>query len=88
MSTHFSATLKDAALFREANYINGQWLSIKNGQSIEIHNPAIAEQIGQVPNFGAKETIRAIAAAKKAQPAWRALTAKEGASKLCAACLN
>ncbi|WP_367671974.1 NADP-dependent succinate-semialdehyde dehydrogenase [Serratia symbiotica] len=82
MSTHFSATLKDAALFREANYINGQWLSIKNGQSIEIHNPATGEQIGQVPNFGAKETIRAIAAAKKAQPAWRALTAKERASKL------
>ena len=35
-----------------------------------------------MPAFGAEETARAIAAAKKALPAWRALTAKERAGKL------
>lgn len=82
MSNHFSATLKDASLFREANYIDGQWLPVKDDQSIKIHNPATGELIGQVPALGARETARAIAAAKKAQPAWRALTAKERAGKL------
>ncbi|CAI0765926.1 NADP-dependent succinate-semialdehyde dehydrogenase [Serratia entomophila] len=82
MSMHFSTTLKDPALFREANYIDGQWLPIKDGQAIEILNPATGEPVGRVPAFGAEETALAIAAAKKAQPAWRALTAKERAGKL------
>lgn len=65
MSTTFSATLKDPALFREANYIDGQWLQAKDGQTIKIHNPATGELVGQVPAFGAEETAQAIAAAKK-----------------------
>lgn len=82
MSTTFSATLNNPALFREANYIDGQWLQAKGGQTIKIDNPATGELVGQVPAFGAEETAQAIAAAKKAQPAWRALTAKERAGKL------
>ena len=82
MSTNFSARLKDPTLFREANYIDGQWLAAKGDQTIKIHNPATGELVGQVPALGAKETAQAIAAAKKAQPGWRALTAKERAGKL------
>ncbi|RTF20882.1 NAD-dependent succinate-semialdehyde dehydrogenase [Serratia marcescens] len=82
MSTSISATLKDPTLFREANYIDGQWLPAKAGHTIAIHNPANGELVGHVPAFGAEETARAIAAAKKALPAWRALTAKERAGKL------
>lgn len=82
MSTSISATLKDPSLFREANYIDGQWLPAKAGHAIAIHNPANGELVGHVPAFGAEETARAIAAAKKALPAWRALTAKERAGKL------
>jgi len=82
MSTSISATLKDPTLFREANYIDGQWLPAKAGHAIAIHNPANGELVGHVPAFGAEETARAIAAAKKALPAWRALTAKERAGKL------
>ena len=82
MSTNFSARLKDPTLFREANYIDGQWLAAKGDQTIKIHNPATGELVGQVPALGAKETAKAIAAAKKAQPGWRALTAKERAGKL------
>lgn len=82
MSTSIRATLKDPTLFREANYIDGQWLPAKAGHAIAIHNPANGELVGHVPAFGAEETARAIAAAKKALPAWRALTAKERAGKL------
>ncbi|EGT0450639.1 NADP-dependent succinate-semialdehyde dehydrogenase [Serratia marcescens] len=82
MSTSICATLKDPALFREANYIDGQWLPAQEGRSIAIHNPANGELVGHVPAFGAEETAHAIAAAKKALPAWRALTAKERAGKL------
>ncbi|RTF54420.1 NAD-dependent succinate-semialdehyde dehydrogenase [Serratia marcescens] len=82
MSTSICATLKDPTLFREANYIDGQWLPAQEGRSIAIHNPANGERIGHVPAFGAEETARAIASAKKALPAWRALTAKERAGKL------
>ncbi|HEJ8083387.1 TPA: NADP-dependent succinate-semialdehyde dehydrogenase [Serratia marcescens] len=82
MSTSICATLKDPTLFREANYIDGQWLPAQEGRSIAIHNLANGELVGHVPAFGAEETARAIAAAKKALPAWRALTAKERAGKL------
>jgi succinate-semialdehyde dehydrogenase/glutarate-semialdehyde dehydrogenase len=53
-----------------------------NGQTIKVNNPATGEIIGTVPKMGAAETRRAIEAADKALPAWRALTAKERAGKL------
>lgn len=45
-------------------------------------NPATGEVIGTVPKMGTAETRRAIEAADKALPAWRALTAKERSAKL------
>jgi len=78
----FLATLDDASLFREANYIDGQWIEIGGGRSIAVNNPATGQIIGRVPSLGAAQTSLAIAAAKRAQPAWRALTAKERAVTL------
>ncbi|RMS15019.1 Succinate-semialdehyde dehydrogenase I, partial [Pseudomonas coronafaciens pv. garcae] len=63
-------------------YINGQWLDADGGQSIKVNNPANNEILGTVPKMGAAETRRAIEAADKALPAWRALTAKERGNKL------
>ena len=40
-------------------------------------DPATGQKLGTVPNCGAAETARAIAAAQAAFPAWRAKTAKE-----------
>ena len=74
--------LKDAQLFRQQAFIDGAWVDADNGQSIEVNNPATGEIIGSVPKMGAAETRRAIEAAEKALPAWRALTAKERAAKL------
>jgi len=74
--------LKDAQLFRQQAYINGEWLDADNGQTIKVTNPATGEVIGTVPKMGTAETRRAIEAADKALPAWRALTAKERSTKL------
>ncbi|MDP2245880.1 NADP-dependent succinate-semialdehyde dehydrogenase [Pseudomonas sp.] len=74
--------LKDPQLFRQQAYIDGTWLDADSGQTIKVNNPATNEIIGTVPKMGAAETRRAIEAADRALPAWRALTAKERATKL------
>ena len=74
--------LKDAQLFRQKAFINGQWLDADSGLVIRVTNPATGEVIGTVPKMGTAETRRAIEAADKALPAWRALTAKERSTKL------
>src|ERR1700751_1360550 len=72
--------LKDPTLFRQANYIDGKWVLADSGRTIVVKNPATGEAIGEVPAMGTAETRRAIEAAHRAQPAWRALTAKERAA--------
>ncbi|NBA96566.1 NADP-dependent succinate-semialdehyde dehydrogenase [Pseudomonas sp. R5(2019)] len=74
--------LNDPQLFRQQAYIDGAWVDADNGQTLKVNNPATGEIIGGVPKMGAAETRRAIEAADKALPAWRALTAKERANKL------
>ncbi len=47
-----------------------------------VNNPADNSILGTVPKMGAAETRRAIEAAERALPAWRAKTAKERAAIL------
>ena len=72
--------LNDPKLFRQQAYIDGVWVDADNGQTLKVNNPATGEIIGSVPKMGAAETRRAIEAADKALPAWRALTAKDRAN--------
>ncbi|MFF7066115.1 NADP-dependent succinate-semialdehyde dehydrogenase [Pseudomonas sp. NPDC008258] len=74
--------LKDPQLFRQQAFINGEWLDADSSLVIRVTNPATGEVIGTVPKMGTAETRRAIEAADKALPAWRALTAKERSAKL------
>ncbi|OQW84065.1 MAG: succinate-semialdehyde dehydrogenase (NADP(+)) [Proteobacteria bacterium ST_bin15] len=67
---------------REANLIDGHWVSADSGDTINVTDPATGVLIGTVPNMGRTETKRAIAAAAKALPAWKAKTAKERAKLL------
>ena len=69
--------LKDPTLFRQANCIDGKWVQADSGRTLLVRNPATNEAIGEVPALGAAETRRAIEAAARAWPAWRALLAKE-----------
>ncbi|WP_440216377.1 NADP-dependent succinate-semialdehyde dehydrogenase [Chromobacterium piscinae] len=74
--------LQDPKLLRQQCYLNGQWLDADSGQSISVQNPATGETVGQVPKMGAAEAERAVAAAARAFPAWKAKSAKERAAIL------
>jgi succinate-semialdehyde dehydrogenase / glutarate-semialdehyde dehydrogenase len=67
--------LKDPKLFRTQCYVDGGW--IDGSQSIPVRNPATGAVLGTVPKLGAAEARRAIDAAERAWPTWRAKTAKE-----------
>ncbi len=69
--------LKDPTLLRQANCIDGRWVQADSGKTLTVRNPATDEAIGEVPALGAAETRRAIEAASRAYPAWRAMLAKE-----------
>ena len=69
-----------SALIRNGHYIDGQWTT--GGPTYPVSNPATGELIAQVQKGGAEETDQAIAAAERALPAWRKLTAKERSVKL------
>jgi succinate-semialdehyde dehydrogenase/glutarate-semialdehyde dehydrogenase len=74
--------LKDKALFRQQCYIDGKWVDADSRATISVNNPADNSVLGTVPKMGAAETRRAIEAADRALPAWRAKTAKERANIL------
>ncbi len=69
--------IQDQTLFRQQCYIDGGWRDADDGATIEVTNPADDQAIGTVPKMGASETRRAIEAANRALPPWRAKTAKE-----------
>ncbi|HEX4763083.1 MAG TPA: NADP-dependent succinate-semialdehyde dehydrogenase [Usitatibacter sp.] len=69
--------LKDPTLLRDQSYIDGQWADADSRQRIDVDNPADGSLVATVPEMGAAEAKRAIAAAEAALPAWRAMLAKE-----------
>ncbi|MEK0081858.1 NAD-dependent succinate-semialdehyde dehydrogenase [Benzoatithermus flavus] len=74
--------LQDQRLFREHCYIDGAWIAAEDGRTVKVTDPATGEIIGTVPSLGVVETRRAIEAAERALPAWRAKTGKERAQIL------
>ena len=72
-----SLALEDDSLLRQQCYVDGQWLGADDGGSMPVVDPATGELVGTAPVFHAAETRRAIDAANRALPAWRAKTAKE-----------
>ncbi|WP_165672192.1 NAD-dependent succinate-semialdehyde dehydrogenase [Metapseudomonas otitidis] len=61
-------------LLRKGHYIDGRWL--EDGSRYPVRNPADGTLIAEVAKAGVAETDQAIAAAQRALPAWRGLTAK------------
>ncbi len=69
---------------REDCYVDGAWIGADSGETMAVTNPVSGAVLGHVPRCGRAETARAIAAASRAFPAWRALLAKERADLLLA----
>ncbi|KGT94461.1 succinate-semialdehyde dehydrogenase [Erwinia typographi] len=67
--------LQDHELFQTGYFADGQWQRCSS--TFDVLNPATGEVIAQVAKAGKEETEKAIAAAAKAFPTWRARTAKE-----------
>ena len=74
-----TVTPKPLALLRTQAYVDGRWVDADSGATFPVLDPATGETVAEVPRLGAVETRRAIEAAERAFPAWRALTAKQRA---------
>lgn len=69
--------LNETQLYCPFAYIDGSWVAADSGEQIKVVNPATGEPMGDMPRLGRAETERAIDAADRALPAWRAMTAQE-----------
>src|SRR2546423_2981429 len=74
-----SLQLKDSKLFREQCYLDGAWIDADERKTVAVTNPATGAVLGSIPRMGSAEAKRAVAAADRAWPAWRAKTAQERA---------
>jgi succinate-semialdehyde dehydrogenase/glutarate-semialdehyde dehydrogenase len=74
--------LKDMTLLKRQGWIDGQWVDADSGCVFAVTDPATGRKIVDVADMGVAETRRAIDAAARALPAWRARTAKDRAAVL------
>ncbi len=63
-------------------YVNGEWITSSDGETIDVFNPATEELLASVPNGSADDAVKAIEAAKIAFQEWRWSTALERAEML------
>lgn len=71
--------LSDPSLLRHLALIGGHWAAADDGATLAVTDPAAGALVGEVPAMGAIEARRAIFAAERAWPGWRALmTAERG----------
>lgn len=58
-------------------WIGGEWVEADSGKTFVTHNPANGEVIAEVPLAGKSDVDKAVAAARKAFPAWRKKTQED-----------
>ena len=64
--------LSDPALLRTRSFVDGAWVAADDARTFAVDNPATGEVVAEVADAGGAETQRAVAAAERALPAWRA----------------
>ncbi len=67
----------DGPLLR--NFIGGEWVESRGSDELLITDPATGERLARVPLSPAREVGQAVAAARDAFPAWRAIPAVQRA---------
>lgn len=60
-----------AAAVSVPNYIDGQWIESKAGESLDVINPATSEVIARTPLSSTAEVNAAVQSAARAFPEWR-----------------
>lgn len=53
------------------NYVDGQWVEARSGETFKVTNPATGELLGEVARSGAADVDAAVSAAARAFDAWR-----------------
>ncbi|PWU55494.1 succinate-semialdehyde dehydrogenase (NADP(+)) [Micromonospora globispora] len=76
-TTGFSARLADPTLLRKGAYVDGSWLVDGEDGTFSVTNPSTGEVIAELPALSREQVRQSIAAADRALPAWRGLSAKE-----------
>lgn len=75
----FLRSLRHPLLWREHAYVGGKWRAALGEKTIKVVSPADELPLGEVPDFGERETVQAIEAAENAFYLWRRKPAKERA---------
>jgi succinate-semialdehyde dehydrogenase/glutarate-semialdehyde dehydrogenase len=78
-TTESRVVLRDPALQKTKAFVDGAWIEADEGGTFPVVDPATGETLAELPRMGTGETRRAIEAAERAYPAWRALLAKDRA---------
>jgi malonate-semialdehyde dehydrogenase (acetylating)/methylmalonate-semialdehyde dehydrogenase len=76
------ATTTDTATRVLDNYVGGRWASSSTDELLDVTNPATGEVLARVPLSTPAELDAAVAAAREALPAWRAVAVPERARRL------
>src|SRR5208283_2366042 len=71
---------RSSIITRRDALIDGLWVEADDGARFPVQDPATDATLCEVPNLGAPETRRAIQAAARSFPLWRATPAKERAA--------
>jgi succinate-semialdehyde dehydrogenase / glutarate-semialdehyde dehydrogenase len=74
--------LDNKELFREACFVNGQWVQAASGETAAVTNPADGSHVGHVPQLSEKEIQVVIRAADAAFKPWARKAASERAAVL------
>ena len=75
-------TMRDFGIGAGQLFIGGRWVESASSERREIHNPKDETPVATVPSSSIEDADRAVAAARKAQPAWNAATPMERAAFL------
>ncbi|MDX2249444.1 MAG: NAD-dependent succinate-semialdehyde dehydrogenase [Bacteroidia bacterium] len=74
--------LNYARLLQHKAFIDGEWSVAYDNRTFPVINPFDGSRIGEVPDMGTSETVRAIEAASQAFDRWKKYTAAERANLL------
>src|SRR3954470_21233846 len=77
LATPLADGLERPDLLRDRAYVGGAWCDAGDGRRLAVTDPADGSLIGTVPDIGGREALRAVEAAARAFPAWRATPAGE-----------
>ena len=82
VSTVSASGLRDEALLRGSAYVDGAWVAEGDSGRFSVENPSTGEMVADLPSLSRAQAAEAVAAAHRAWPGWRALSAKDRAGVL------